>query len=101
MTAVILLAALTLGQSAEEKLLAKLDADFERLVAKEPQAAEVRKAAQLLLKPIRAAAGRTIRPRPKSSRNAAHSGHSLLLAPWCGTPAAERATSRCPSMPRR
>src|SRR5687768_6196808 len=48
MSTLILLAALRLGQTAEEKLLAKLDSDFERLVAKESQAAEVRKAAELL-----------------------------------------------------
>ena len=49
MATAVLLAVICLGQTAEEKLLAKLDADFERLVAKEPQAAEVRRASQLLL----------------------------------------------------
>ena len=47
-TTLLLLAALNLGQVDEGQLLAQLDADFERLVAKEPQAAELRRAALLL-----------------------------------------------------
>jgi hypothetical protein len=44
----LVLAVLSLGQAAEDKLLAGLDADFERLVVKEPRGERVREAARLL-----------------------------------------------------
>jgi hypothetical protein len=48
MNALLLAAALVLGQTAEARLLAGLDADFERLVKVDPQAERVREAARLL-----------------------------------------------------
>ena len=48
MNALVLVAVLALGQMTEDKLLAGLDADFERLVKVDPQAERVREAAQLL-----------------------------------------------------
>ncbi len=48
MQAAILLAFLALGQAESDPLLAKLDAEFETLVAEERQAAKVREAASLL-----------------------------------------------------
>ncbi len=48
MHAIMLLAFASLAQLSEAELLAKLDASYEKLVANDPQAAEVRKAARLL-----------------------------------------------------
>jgi hypothetical protein len=48
MAALLLVSALALGQMPEDKLLARLDADFERLVKADPQAERVREAARLL-----------------------------------------------------
>src|SRR5678816_389534 len=48
MHAALLLFVIALGEAPEDKLLAKLDASVEKLLEKEPQAQEVRKAAELL-----------------------------------------------------
>lgn len=48
MYVLVLLAALSGGEVGEEKLLAKLDADVEKLLEDDPLAQEVRKAARLL-----------------------------------------------------
>jgi hypothetical protein len=48
MHAALLLCVVALGQSPEDKLLSKLDASVQKLLEKEPQAQEVRKAAELL-----------------------------------------------------
>jgi len=48
MHAMLLVVGLAFGQTAEDKLLTKLDATVQKLLAGDPQAQEVRKAAELL-----------------------------------------------------
>ena len=102
MAAILLVSALALGQMPEEKLLARLDADFERLVKGPTGRASSRGRPALWPRPTTTAAGRTTRPRRRfCAKPARRRAFRCCWPTWCGTPAAAPATSLSPRMPKR